>query len=283
MQYTTYERATLFKEETFPTLLEKEAENNLIIGNILKLEKESLEGSFMATVKDDEKALQVVVVCTPPFSMRIYTTPWAKAHDALNFLAKTFCEYKINVPGVIGTSETVEAFSAFYGAYTGYHPKVKANLKGYKLTKVNPLPQVSGQLTLATLQDIYYLPYWQLGFREACHMSLPDFMTTVEMVERSVAHESLYVWKDEKPVSMAGKAKVLVNGIVVGQVYTPAHFRGHHYATACVGALSQKLLNEGHQFVALFAEQDNPISNKIYQAIGYQFIGYVKDIHFTKN
>lgn len=55
----------------------------------------------------------------------------------------------------------------------------------------------------------------------------------------------------------------------IGPVYTPREFRGQGYASACVAAVSQYLLESGRQFCTLFTDLGNPTSNKIYMNIGY--------------
>ena len=51
-------------------------------------------------------------------------------------------------------------------------------------------------------------------------------------------------------------------------------------ATACVSALSQRLLDTGHAFCALFADLANPASNSIYQKIGYRPVGDFAEFDF---
>jgi len=55
-------------------------------------------------------------------------------------------------------------------------------------------------------------------------------------------------------------------------VYTPRELRGRGFATATVAALSQLLLDQGHQFCCLYTDLANPTSNAIYQRIGYQAV-----------
>ncbi len=56
---------------------------------------------------------------------------------------------------------------------------------------------------------------------------------------------------------------------MVNLVYTPPELRGKGYATNCVAALSQKLLDDGYKFCSLFTDLSNPTSNDIYSKIGY--------------
>jgi len=58
--------------------------------------------------------------------------------------------------------------------------------------------------------------------------------------------------------------------MAVSLVYTPPERRNRGYASALVAALSQHLLDAGWQFCVLFTDLANPISNSIYQRIGYR-------------
>jgi len=80
----------------------------------------------------------------------------------------------------------------------------------------------------------------------------------------------LVVWDDGGPVSMAGSSRSSAHGATVSLVYTPPAHRGSGYASACVAALSQLLLDRGFSFCTLSTDLANPISNKIYQRIGYR-------------
>ena len=70
-------------------------------------------------------------------------------------------------------------------------------------------------------------------------------------------------------MSMAARARPMTHGVVVNAVYTPPEMRGRGYASACVGHLSQHLLDSGYQFCCLFTDLSNPTSNNIYQRLGY--------------
>lgn len=63
---------------------------------------------------------------------------------------------------------------------------------------------------------------------------------------------------------------VFTKVVTVSLVYTPPELRGHGYASRCVAALSQLLLESGWEYSSLFTDLSNPISNSIYQKIGYR-------------
>jgi predicted GNAT family acetyltransferase len=55
----------------------------------------------------------------------------------------------------------------------------------------------------------------------------------------------------------------------VGPVYTPPVQRGRGWASNAVAEVSRQIQAEGAR-VCLFTDQANPISNKIYAALGYR-------------
>ncbi|MFJ1136680.1 GNAT family N-acetyltransferase, partial [Bacillus thuringiensis] len=77
---------------------------------------------------------------------------------------------------------------------------------------------------------------------------------------------------DGKLVSVAAKTRPTKNNITVNFVYTPKEARKKGYASKCVAALSQRMLDEGYKTTTLYTDLANPISNKIYQEIGYEKI-----------
>ena len=63
-------------------------------------------------------------------------------------------------------------------------------------------------------------------------------------------------------------------------MYTPPELRGRGYASACVAALSARELDEGRRFCFLYTDLSNPVSNAIYQRIGYTPVSDVVDYRF---
>ena len=53
--------------------------------------------------------------------------------------------------------------------------------------------------------------------------------------------------------------------------YTPPRLRGRGYATACVAALTQRILDQGDRAI-LYTNLANPTSNLIYRRIGYRAV-----------
>jgi predicted GNAT family acetyltransferase len=65
-------------------------------------------------------------------------------------------------------------------------------------------------------------------------------------------------------------------------VYTPPAHRGRGYASACVAALTRRMLDEGRRYCFLFTDLSNPTSNGIYRAIGYEHQANFKHVRFIE-
>ncbi len=122
---------------------------------------------------------------------------------------------------------------------------------------------------------------------QVAHQAIKDGTVAVRIVfvfsnrERGESRDSdLFLWQDGEPVSMAAKARPTRHGTTVILVYTPPALRGRGYATACVASLSQTLLDSGRLFCTLFADRANPISNHLYERIGYRPIGSFTELTF---
>ena len=127
---------------------------------------------------------------------------------------------------------------------------------------------------------MHYLPFWMKAFTDECfHENAPlDEASARYCVDRGM----MYILEDGgQPVSMAGSSRQMPHGRAVGPVYTPPYLRGKGYATACVALLSRLILEKGNDYCALFTDLENPISNSIYQKIGYYPICDFREIKFS--
>ena len=86
-----------------------------------------------------------------------------------------------------------------------------------------------------------------------------------------IRHAGVMLWEaDGGPVSIACNTMPVTGMVRIGPVYTPPEARGHGYGSAATAALSQRLLKAGAEEVVLYTDLANPVSNSIYQRIGYR-------------
>ncbi len=75
-----------------------------------------------------------------------------------------------------------------------------------------------------------------------------------------------------RPVSMGAVTRPVAGMVRIGPVYTPPEFRGAGYASAVTAELSLRAREAGAAEVLLYTDLDNPVSNSIYQRIGYRAV-----------
>ena len=79
-----------------------------------------------------------------------------------------------------------------------------------------------------------------------------------------------FLEKEAKIVSQAVIGRTLIKGKSISGVYTPKEERGKRYAYDLVYTLSKKCLDEGAEYCVLYTDAENPISNHVYEKIGYE-------------
>jgi predicted GNAT family acetyltransferase len=163
----------------------------------------------------------------------------------------------------------------------GRSPQPGTRQRVFDLRRVQPLTFPPGQLRLAAADDFEHVVAWIRAFHEDAHIQ--DDLESAELLARQkMQNGDLFLWVNEtgEPVSMAAKARPTRHGITISLVYTPAELRGNGYATACVATLSQQLLDDGYQFCTLFTDLANPVSNYIYEKIGYTAVADFNEYFF---
>jgi len=142
----------------------------------------------------------------------------------------------------------------------------------YDCHRVSPTGPIQGRFRPATLQDLDCLADWWKAFH--AELSLPVLSNNARtVISKHIKQHTAFVWEDDSLVSMACCGRSTGNGIAIFSVYTPPKRRGKGFGTACTAALTEQLLNSSCQFCCLFADDANPVTNHIYQKIGYQFVG----------
>ncbi len=269
MKLRTYKLADDFLDVALKSLLREEEKNNLILGISMQVRdgrKYGKEAPLFLTVHDGD-ALIAAAIRTPPYNMILHCED--DRLDALDVIADHLIEVGHQLPGANSTVDVVSAFAERWTQRTGMPAHVSMSLRIYTLTEVIPPTNVSGHMRWAREEDILTLVKWFLGFNEE---AVPDDPpeNPEENVRQFMKTGKLAVWDNDGMVSMTGSSRGTPNGATVSAVYTPPEHRGHGYASGCVAALSQSLLDDGNRFCALYTNLSNPTSNKIYQNVGYR-------------
>ena len=266
----TYADVESFLSNTQAQLESNEVANSLMLGVCLRLARSPQAvktAPYLGTV-GDEKGLVLAAMMTPPHKLVVYGHQ-GDLDGAARLLAEDLVGGGWKVPGVRGPTEVARSVAQSWARSTGQRCELERQQRVHMLRKAGrPLPE-RGRLRLATPADIELATEWRYAFDIAV-FGQADREAARQAAEHRIGEGDLYLWEDERPVSMATKTRPTRNGISVSLVYTPPQWRGRGYATACVGELSRLLLASGWGYCALFAEVANAAANRVYQKIGYQ-------------
>ena len=275
-----------FWNDTIDILIENEAQNAIIIkcAQIFK-NGHGADDWYFVTVKDDNGGVILSASCTPPFNVVIYGTGNKIDESAVELLVKELFNAGCILNGVTGEKVLAEMFCGYYKKLANKYSQIKVRLNSMVLKELSDISISDlspGYLREITEEDLCFTPYWNKEFAIDCHLDLEtgDIAGYAENHKNQIGKNLLYVWVDKTPVSMAGLGNPMPNGAHIGRVYTPPHYRNKGYGTACVWHLSELLLNKGNKFVSLFADADYPVSNKIYQKIGFRNVCLYQEMRF---
>jgi uncharacterized protein len=244
-----------------------EAENNLILGIAKRFETNEGQVNvhpYLLTIEDSGILLGAALM-TPPRRLIISRMP----DPALVALTDYFLKESITAPGVVGPTSTSRLFAAHWKNQTGKSSHLKTSQRIYACERVVVQVFSRGHLRPAIGTDEALLVEWSGEFcRDAGIEDEIEYQKA--RIPNEIAKQSLYVWDNDQVVSMALVQRETARGICISMVYTPPHLRKQGYATSCVAALTQRMLDAGKRFCCLYTDLTNPTSNAIYQKIGYK-------------
>jgi len=272
MKVRFYDDISDFYNIVMPFLLEREAENNLLLGVLDAIGDDPRrygESKPVLALVSNSNQLKLIAIRTPPFNQLLSYTDDLGSIDVL---VDSLIEENMDLPGVLGTKEGAEEFTRLWCK----GKKIKANLiayeRIYKLIEV--AEETLGDRKLINADNSFQELILKWG-REFILEALPESEVKLRddwnpSLIRSIDEKRIFLLLDNgSPLSMARRAGKTPNGITVNLVYTPPSLRRKGYATECVAKLSKLLLDEGNKFCFLFTDLLNPTSNSIYQKIGY--------------
>ena len=274
MQITTYSSAAGFLEAAQAFLERNEALNNLPLGLSMRAAQVAAQPAlpmYFASVADTAGIVATAVMEGP--HPLVLSGERADASQAVELIGENLRAEGRQISSVVGAPPLAEAFARYWQTAGGTPYRLFMSQRLYALTQVLHPAYPDGTLVCASEEHTEQVARWLMAFEaEALEPILWD--EALVMAYRKIRNHDIYVWiMDGRPVTMAGRARPTARGICVNAVYTPPELRRNGYASACVAALSQQLLDQGWAFCMLYTDLSNPTSNAIYQKVGYQPIG----------
>jgi GNAT superfamily N-acetyltransferase len=279
LRLTRHTSAASFLTVAEPWLMRAEAENNLILGFVGAWAQDAsffTAPPYLRTVESDAGVL-ACAFRSPPHKLALTRTDERRAMALL--AADALCAYP-DLSIAFGPEPDIDAFAAHWAELGGRPVERVMRSRIYAARAVERTGAAPpGAMRPATAADLDILVPWVSGlFEEIGEIHHPE---PAKHAKARIKSGSLFVWDCAGPVSMAGWSGKTANGVRINLVYTPPQLRSRGYARACVAALTELLLAHGNSFCCLYANVANPVSNRIYQQIGYRPVRDVSDFNVT--
>ena len=205
---------------------------------------------------------------TPPFPVVLTAVPPSAAAE---LAAVTLAGRPLS--GVNAHPEVAEAFAAAWRQAQANRAGVRVHVSQrlYRLDGLSwPDPAPTGTARVAADSDVPLLADWFTAFALEVH-DLGRGVDHSAVVRERVSYGGITIWEaGGEPAAIAGATRQVGGMARIGPVYTPPERRGRGYGSAVTAAASQRLLEAGVEEVLLYTDLANPVSNSIYQRIGYR-------------
>lgn len=148
----------------------------------------------------------------------------------------------------------------------------------WSASDVNVPPPPPGRLRRATEADAPLVLAWSRAFHHEADAQAgrePDLSAaehiTLDGVLTRIHEGAEWLWESPsgEVVHLTGCGLPAFGVSRIGPVFTPREHRGSGVASHVVGELTRRGLAAGHR-MCLFTDLDNPVSNRIYERLGYR-------------
>ncbi len=276
-----HKTAEEFLGRVAPLLDKAQAENNLIWGlasEMVRWPKSHAGSPVWLSIERQDVAVAAALM-SPPRKLIVTRLP----DDSAERLADHLHRLDVSLPGAVGPSPDTQRFVRRWVELRDATCRLYMDQIVYQCERVEWGNSAVGRLREANADDLPRLvPWYEQFFRDIGldRAQLDGTHTTESILREQIDRGRLFVWENGQVTSMAAWARQVARGVAVNLVYTPPEFRRKGYATACVAAMTGRLLDSGHRRCFLHADLQNSTSNGIYQKIGYRGVCEFEDWSF---
>lgn len=271
MEFKKYENPNEFIEENEKFILEKEWLNNLMAGNYKEALNEDISQGWLLARVTEGNQTELVILLRKPWRMLMYSPTNNKSKELYRFVAEKLYEIDPELEGINTEKEISQIFANEFCKIAGKEPKVRFEMRILVLEKLNEANLRNDVIfRKATMEDKEVLKDYRRKFSEE---ALNEIVSEEELEKKFERHFSMGYYlleKDGKIVATASCNRHLTKGKSIGNVFTPKEERGNGYAYNLVYRISKEFLDSGLEYCVLFTDDSNPISNHVYEKIGYE-------------
>lgn len=270
MEFIRYKNIEDFMRENFELILEKEWLNCLMVGNCLEGQKIGIEGWLLAKVQQNQKT-ELIILYRKPWKLIMYSPTNNLPDELYKFVAEEVYKVESELLGVNAEKEIANKFAQFYCELSKQQYRLIKPLRILVLENLLPKEKVKDALFReATNKDKEILAGYIKEFAKETFGEEKTDEEANSKFEYYMKRGYYVLEKEGKIVSQAVIGRKLIKGKGISGVYTAKEERGKGYAYNLVYTLSKKCLDEGAEYCVLYTDAENPISNHVYEKIGYE-------------
>lgn len=250
-----------------PVLLAHEVVYQLVMGKALaNAATPCAPECFFGAVTDDTGRPVLLFGHKAPFRMHVHSLDEAAISEAVPLLAAYIVENQIDIAGILCSEKICEAFMAADASHR-YERQISMDIM--ELREPSDITLVPGHFRTATEADLDLICRWHVDFNAEATDSPLDYAAAYEQNSKRV--EDFYLFEDTsgKICTMACVVRKLLKGCCISLVYTDPAERGKGYCAAIMHKLAKIQLAKGYEYLGLFVDKANPISNHTYKKVGY--------------
>ena len=281
MEFKYYKNEKEFINENEELLLEKEWLNNLILGNCYYALENGIDESWLLASIIDNNRTELIMLLRRPWKLLLYSPTNNKDDRLYKFAAEEVYKIDKEIPGVNSENEIANKFADEYCKLAKKEKKLHIPMRILLLEKLsNSDLRDDVVFRKADIKDKEVLKEFTRNFYNE---ALQEEISEEELEEKfysNLEKEYFVLEKKEKIVAQTLSSRKLKKGKNISGVFTPKEERGKGYAYNLVYRVSKKFIDDGAEYCVLFTDDTNPISNHVYEKIGYKRVVDTSDIEF---
>ena len=282
MKFEKYDNIKKFMDDNMNLIEEKEWLNNLMVGNCEDGLEQGTEGWVLARVTNNDKT-ELIILNRKPWHLLFYSPTNNRTDELFEFAAKEVYKIDKDILGVNGDKELARKFAKYYCKEANIEYEVQTEMRILLLEKIIKA-KMNEEITFrkAQLTDkLILIRYLKEFMKEALDEEITD--EEAEKKFETYMEKGYYVLeKKGKIVSQAALLRDIKKGKCVSAVYTPKEERNKGYAYNLVYRVSEDAFRNGAEYCVLYTDDTNPISNHVYEKIGYERKVDCEDLKFIK-
>lgn len=225
-------------------------------------------------VREHDEVVAVGMRTAPGGESPPYLT--AMSDDAALALAGALASRGESVTQVNGALPACLVVAQETARWSGGTVRIIEHTRLHRLDELREPPRPGGRCRAATPEDVATcLDWWEAFEVDAAAQAGRPVHAALEpqdadLMLARIERGGVLLWEDDQGevVHLTAANRPSYGVVRVGPVYTPAEQRGRGYASAAVAEVAAAARRAGHD-VCLFTDQANPVSNRIYAAIGF--------------